>query len=338
MNDTNNTLDIDRRKFLATAIATCVIANIPPTLASTFASDELPIKIGLITDLHHDIMHDGMDRLKAFLKETKKQKCDAIMQMGDFAYPSEQNKAVIDLFNQSHPNHLHVIGNHDTDSGFKKEQCLSVWGMPSRYYTKKINGICLIVLDGNDKGSPTHKGGYASYINNEQRDWLKATLNEINEPIIIVSHQPIVGELAIDNAQEIQDILSEHANKILLAINGHTHINCMLRVKSVTYLHINSASYFWVGSKYPHATYPQSVLSEHKWIASTCPYKEPLFATLIINPKTLTVSIKGSSSSWVGANPAELGYNEFQSCTTGEEIAPKINDREIFKVNSKIKN
>ena len=46
---------------------------------------EKPIKIGLITDLHHDVMHDGFQRLDAFLKAMKAEQPDAIMQLGHLA-------------------------------------------------------------------------------------------------------------------------------------------------------------------------------------------------------------------------------------------------------------
>ncbi len=67
---------------------------------------------------------------------------------------------------------------------------------------------------------------------------------------MIISHQPIAGSYAIDNAEEIQKILSKHSDKVVLAMNGHTHIDLLIEVDDIPYLHINSASYHWLGSKY----------------------------------------------------------------------------------------
>ena len=103
-------------------------------------------------------MHDGVARMEAFLKEMSVSKPDAILQLGDFAYPGSKNSDVINMFNQSHSRSLHVIGNHDTDAGFTKDNCIDVWGMPGRYYAQDIEGIQLIVLDGND-GGPQHTRG-----------------------------------------------------------------------------------------------------------------------------------------------------------------------------------
>ncbi len=294
------------------------------------------VKAGLITDLHQDVIHNGSERLQAFLSHMKKASPDFIMQMGDFAYPNDKNKALIDQFNNAHPVALHVIGNHDTDSGHTKQQCLDYWKMPARYYTKEINGVCFIVLDGNDKGSPTRKGGYASYINDEQKAWLQKQLNEINRPIVIVSHQPLAGALAVDNAAEIQGMLSAASDKILLAINGHTHIDCQLFIKGINYVHINSASYFWMGDKYKHDSYSEEIHKAYPWIAYTCPYQDALFTTLTINPSSGIITIEGRKSNWAGPSPQQLNYVDATGLTVGKEIVPVISKRRIVKA-SKIK-
>ena len=332
---TKNFDKINRRSFVtAAAVLTGsgIILSANKSAAISRSKDELTISI--ITDLHHDVVPDGLDRLKAFCKNAKGVKPDAILQMGDFAYPDEKNRQVIDLFNQLHPTRMHVIGNHDTDAGHTKQQCIDLWGMPSAYYAQKIGGIWFIVLDGNEKGSPARKSGYPSYIGPKQVDWLKQKLNEINEPIVIISHQPLAGEMAVDNAEEIQEVLSAASDKILIAINGHTHVNCILREKDVTYLHINSASYFWVGDKYTHQTYAEEVIKARPILSHLCPYKNALFTTMTINLNTLDIAFSGISSEWVGQSPAALGYKEMPSLTIGDEIAPKINSREILKVKS----
>lgn len=320
---------INRREFISGMLATGIVLQIPRTAMAMFPSKVKSIKAGLITDLHHDVMHDAPERLQTFLSHMKKNKPDFIMQMGDFAYPNDKNKGLIDEFNNGHQIALHVIGNHDTDSGHTKDQCLSYWKMPARYYTKEIGGVCFIILDGNDKGSPTHKGGYPSYINDEQKAWLQQQLKQINKPIVIVSHQPLAGALAVDNAGEIQEMLSASSDKILLAINGHTHIDCQLLINKVNYVHINSASYFWVGDKYKHNSYPEEIHKSHEWIAYTCPYEDALFTTLTINPASGTIHIEGRKSNWVGQSPEQLSYIDGPKGIPGKEVVPLISKRKI---------
>ncbi|WP_290793959.1 metallophosphoesterase family protein [Flavihumibacter sp. UBA7668] len=248
-----------RRNFLSTSLMAGIALSIPDAARAATESLRSFVRIGLITDLHQDIMHDGSQRLYSFLASMKKQAPDALFQLGDFAYPAEKNKGVIEAFRNAHDYTYHVIGNHDTDSGHTKEQCLQVWDMPARYYSAEIKGIRFIVLDGNDTGSPTHKGGYPAFINQEQSNWLDEELKKSSQPAIIVSHQPLAGPMAVDNSKDIQAILSRHKERVLLSINGHTHIDGVYYEDGMPYVHINSASYFWVGGDFKHESYDTDI-------------------------------------------------------------------------------
>ena len=322
---------LTRRHFLRNTIQAGIVISIPEKAVHALTQLKELVKVGVITDLHQDIMHDGPVRMKAFLDKMKSQRPDALLQMGDFAYPGDKNKEVIDLFNNAHPLRMHVIGNHDTDAGYTSEQCVQYWGMTSRYYTKMVSGICFIVLDANDKGSPTYKNGYPSYINKDQVGWLRNKLEEVDAPVVIISHQPLAGVSAVDNAVEIQHLLSNHSDKILLALNGHTHLNAAFEINGINYVHINSASYFWVGGNYIHDSYPKEMIKDHEWIAYTCPYKDALFSMLTIDPIKLTVTIEGTSSKWVGKSPEELGYDGLNSIGSDVAIAPVISNRTYKK-------
>jgi len=323
---------LTRRGLLRAAAAASATFTLPRITAAAAGGLEKPVRIGLIADLHHDVMHDGLARTATFVKAMAAHRPDAIMQLGDFAYPNASNKEVIDLFNGAHERPLHVIGNHDTDSGHTKRQCLDTWGMTGRYYAQNIGGLWLLVLDGNDRGSPTHKGGYPSYVGKEQTKWLKEQLASVEGPVIVVSHQPLAGAWAVDNAKEIQGILGEASDKVLLAINGHSHIDDVLRYKKVTYMHVNSASYQWVGGTHRHDSYTKDVHAKYPWISYTCPYRDPLFATLTVDPKSLAIRVEGRKSKWVGPSPAELGADPDPTLTDGEQIAPRIRDRQVKRI------
>ncbi len=325
---------LSRRTFLKTTTAASLTLALPRWSTAAAWPFDQPLQIGVIADLHHDVMHDGTDRLGAFLKDMSVSKPDAILQLGDFAYPSDDNSDLINLFNQAHNRPLHVIGNHDTDAGFTKDNCIERWGMPGRYYARNIEGLQLLVLDGNDPGSPTHKGGYASYVGKEQVAWLKEQLETLDGPIIVASHQPLAGAYAIDNADELQALLGDAASKVILVINGHSHIDQVVRVKNVTYMHVNSASYKWVGGGHRHESYAPEIHREHPRISYTCPYRDSLFATVTVDPRNFTIRVKGRRSSWVGKSPAELGLDMHPQLTNGEEIAPRIRDRKITRVST----
>ncbi len=323
---------IGRRAFLGTAAATSLGVALPDPCKAAVRSLSAPVRIGVIADLHHDVMHDGMERLEVFLAAMAASRPDAILQLGDFAYPKARNRAVIDRFNAGHERSLHVIGNHDTDAGATTRQCIETWGMPGRHYVEDIGGIKLVVLDGNDAGSPAHQGGYPKYIGPEQSAWLEARLKAIDGPIIVACHQPLAGPWAIDNAEEIQGLLAAAADKVILVVNGHSHIDHVLRVGGVTHLHVNSASYQWVGGEHRHDSYTREIHEAHPWISCTCPYRDALFATLVIDPETHRIEVVGRSSRWVGPSPAELGVDKSPGLVHGEQVAPRIRDRAIVRV------
>lgn len=321
-----------RRDFLGTAAVASVAFALPQRSSASVRRLAAPVRLGVITDLHHDIMHDGEARLDAFLEAMSKRPPDAIVQLGDFAYPIPENAAFIRRFNEAHPTSLHVIGNHDLDRGITKPQCVERFGMPGRHYATDIGGIRLLVLDGNDRGSPTDRGGYPSYVGPEQVAWLKAQLASGEGPVVVACHQPLAGAYAIDNAEEVQEILGDAADRVILAINGHSHVDQLVRVAGVTHLHVNSASYQWVGGDHRHASYAADVHEKHPWIACTCPYRDCLFARITIDPRDLEIRVEGVASEWVGASPAALGVDLDQTLTNGEEIAPRIRGRRITRV------
>ena len=324
-----------RRSFLKKGVAASVALMLPRTARSeNFDRLSGPVQIGLIADLHQDVMHDGARRMSDFVEAMGQAKPNAILQLGDFAYPNAKNKDVISMFNGAHQRTLHVIGNHDTDSGHTQQQCLDVWGMPAPYYVQEIDGVKLIVLDGNDKGSPTHGGGYPSFVGPEQLEWLEDQLKSLEGPMVVASHQPLAGAWAVDNAQQVQAILGEAADKILLAINGHSHIDHLLRIRGVTYLHINSASYQWVGGDYKHQSYDAQVHEEFTSLQYTCPYRDCLYGMMTIDPTTQTITIAGNQTEWVGKSPAQLGCEMHPTLTHGEHIAPRIRDRNIVSARS----
>ncbi|GAA5496086.1 3',5'-cyclic adenosine monophosphate phosphodiesterase CpdA [Rubritalea halochordaticola] len=306
----------------------CGIA-LPQVVLAKFGRLAKPVKLGVITDLHQDVMHDAPQRLDAFLATMKRLKPDALMQMGDFAVPKKENQKVVDSFNQAHDTVMHVIGNHDTDGGYKKEQVLKAWGMEKRYYSKDVGGLRFLVLDGNDKGSPTHKGGYASYVGPEQVQWLEKELEAYDGPVVVASHQPLAGHYAVNNAKQIQQILSKHKDKVVISINGHSHIDCLLEIEGVHYLHINSASYYWVGGKYKHESYSKEVHAKHKYIAATCPYKESVFTMLEFDPVAGVVKVQGRMSEWVGKSPQQLNVPKIAEKEKEAVIVPGIRERTI---------
>ncbi len=320
---------MNRREFLRAGMVGGLVISISPQASAFFNNVSAKTRVGIITDLHHDLMPDSSARLDVFLNEMKSTRPHAIMQMGDFAVPKDSNAEIYERFNSAHKHCLHVLGNHDTDGGHTVKQVTDLWRRSTPYYSYNVNGIEFVVLNGNEKGSPKHKGGYPSYIGETQFAWLKARLESSNSPVIIVCHQPLAGAMAVDNAEDVQKLLTTYKHKVLMAINGHSHINSLLTVGGINYLHINSASYFWLGDKYSHPTYSEEIAQRYPYVRMFCPYKDALYTTMIIDPEKRTISFKGKKSEWVGKSPEQLNYDEYPELRRGEEIAPEISARKI---------
>lgn len=329
-NQGNDGSDTTRRAFLGVMGTAMLSLALPSRLAASLRRVATPIQLGLIADLHHDIMHDGTERLKCFQKAMAETQPDAIVQMGDFAWPSEKNQPLIDTFNADHPTILHVLGNHDIDGGYSWGEMLKAYGLERRYYAYDISGLRLIVLDGNER-SPDYRDVYPAYIGLEQATWLEHELQSHDGPIVVFSHQPIAGPSPIDNAVEIQKILNRAADKVILAVNGHTHIDTVVRVGRIAHLHVNSASYKWVGTAHAHESYSEDIHHQYPSIQYTCPYRDAIFTTLSFDPTNWAIQIQACVSQWVGQSPAELG-EENPGLTDGEEIAPRIRYRRIPRV------
>lgn len=313
-----------RRDFLKISTLAGAAMVLP---INVFANDKLRehIEIGLIADVHQDVMHDGEERLQVFIDEASKRNPDFILQMGDFCRPYDYNKPFLNIWDSFKGEKYHILGNHDTDGGFSRDQVRAFWNMPSNYYSFDKKDIHFIVLDGNDP-NPKPFSGYNRYIGEAQKKWLKNDLKKTNKPTIIFSHQTIEYEDGgVANLKEIQRIL-ENANKeagfqkVLCCLSGHHHTDFMTQINDIYYVQINSASYQWVGGDYKRIRYSKEIDEKYEWIKHTIPYKESLFTFMTI--KNNKIIIESKKTEFVGPGPEEMGMPEdHPHCPTVPKIS-----------------
>ncbi|MEM7454321.1 MAG: endonuclease/exonuclease/phosphatase family protein [Planctomycetota bacterium] len=304
---------ISRRDALKGLGAAATVFSLPAPLPGVFVSSPSgPVRLGVIADLHGGLAVDAETRLDTFLDAMSRRQCDALLQLGDFAFPNAQHQSFADKFNSAHDVPVHVIGNHEFDFNLTREDCITAWGIENAYYTRDVSGVRLIVLDGNEAGSPDYRGGYPSYIGPGQTSWLEEQLEISPIPVVILCHQPLAGRLAIDNAVEIQNLISRFNDRVLLCMNGHSHVDCLLQVGGVNYLHINSASYYWVGGDTRMAY-----------------YRDPLFTCVTIDPEKSEIEIASSVSSWRNGTPASIGYFDRDNAPPETIVRPLIRQRII---------
>lgn len=315
----------DRRDFIKTlSIGSCGLAL--PIKSSTER-----VRFGICADIHKDIMHDADERLQHFIDEASREDLDFIIQLGDFCRPYEYNLDFMSIWNQYPGKKFHVIGNHDMDGGFSREEVVKYWNSSGRYYSFDAKGYHFIVLDGNDEDpSDNRPPGYARFIGAEQLSWLEKDLERTNSPTIVFCHQGLDNDLGgIYNGTQSRLVL-ERANesagfqKVLLVFSGHHHQDYLNQINGIHYVQINSMSYHWVGEKYKYIRYSEEVDEGYPWIKYTLPYKSPIWAYAEISDNRF--NLYGKKSEFVGPGPDDLGINEENQ---GYPIVPYISDKEI---------
>lgn len=301
-----------RRTFLGASAAASLTWAAPGLRdARREAPRDGQIRLGLISDVHQDVMHDGEERLQAFVSAMEDSKVQGIVNLGDFCVPHDRNRRFMEIWNAFSGSSWHVIGNHDTDGGYRREQTVEYYGMPARYYSQDHQGLHLVVLDGND---PDGKPGYPCHVNDQQLEWLEKDLANTKLPTLIMIHQPIDAyDKHVRGAAKVRSVLA-NANrdasfpKVIGVFSGHAHLDYVLESDGIPHFQINSASYVWVDKK--HLNYPEDIQAKHPWVAATCPYKDPLWAVVTLDTVAGEIRLEGRTSTWVGPDPWEVGLAE----------------------------
>lgn len=295
-----------------------------------------PITFAVLTDLHLDIMHDGMRRVRSFLHAASDHNVDFIISLGDFSYPKDTSTCLCDpqkmpvnlklaqsapttidkdsilsLFNQYHKPVFHLLGNHECDF-CSKADALEMYRMKNNYYSFRMSGWHFIALDGNyyrDKSGNIvdyHFGKYFEttdlpYISSPQLEWLRKELSTGDEPVIIFSHQPLYPcARGLKNADELQAVIQqgrENGREILMCINGHVHMDILHEEDGILYYTVNSISNYWAGEKYATKRFSDKTEERFPNLKFVVPYQTPLYAIITLDSNG--VSVQGINGRFV---------------------------------------
>lgn len=294
----------------------------------------MSLTFGVFADLHVSIMHDPENRLKAFLDDAQQKKVDFIVHLGDFCSPndiklSHKNKGtksyidsenIIKAFREFPIPHYSVIGNHDLDF-CNKEEMANFFGMPNAYYSYDCKDYHFVCLDANFFKKDGEYHDYANsnyyphdlpYLPESQMEWLRDDLKSTTKKTILFSHQSLTKEpFGIKNFEQFHKIVDEiNANeqKIILALNGHSHLDNIATHNKVHYLNINSMSNQWLGDDYETVRYSSEITAAFPHLKYTVPYKDPLYAFITVSDNQIIV--EGKDSTFVGIQPSEQGYTD----------------------------
>ena len=328
-----------RRNFLKKSMQAGVVASIPlPISAFEFKTPE-KLQIGIVADVHQDIIHDGYARLRFFIDDMKKREPDFIIQMGDFSLPRSQNQPFLDIWNEFEGPAYHVLGNHDMrDFGFTREQTMAWWKMKERYYSFDQGDFHFIVLDGNDK-NPAPWSGYDRYIDTEQKEWLKEDLKNTSKPTVVFIHQSLEADSGIANKEEIRAIFEEakllkkskSKSKVIACLCGHHHTDYVKEINGIPYIQINSMSYKWVGEKFRKQRFAPHIENAYPDVKNTCPYRNPLYTVLTLDSQEGKLHIEGRETQFIAPTPDEIGIPDADTIpmTMRHSMDPTITERNL---------
>jgi len=304
------------------------------------ASSPAPLRIGLVADVHKDVMHDADDRLTRFIDHMQQVKPDFILQLGDFCTPVPQNRGFLSIWERFDGPRYHVLGNHDMDGDpakgpekkytFTRDETMAYWGMPAPYYAFDAGGVHVVILDGNDPG-PEQEPYYA-YLGDEQLAWLERDLEATSLPTILFCHQGLERKDGVANQEAVRCLL-ESANeqagggKVIACFSGHHHRDYARRISGIHHAKINSMSYYFLGKRFAHLRYNEEVDRKYPTIKHTAPYRDPLYALVTIDPRQGILDIQGTRSEFVGPTPWELGASPKE--LEASSLVPRISDWQV---------
>ena len=286
------------------------------------------ISFAVCADVHRDIMHDTEDRLKEFVEAATDFHADFIIHLGDFCCPYEKNQSFLDIWNSFEGEKYHVMGNHDTDGGFTKQETIDFWNSKGQYYSFDNNNFHLVVLSGNDVNPAKEKSsGYPFYIGKKQQEWLEQDLRSTDKKVIIFSHQPLETKEGIENSEEIMNILNaanEEAGftKVIACFSGHFHSDYYKKINGIYFIQINSMSYQWLGKRNESPGYSKETYAQFPNLLYTAPYKDPVYGLVTIDERS--IHIEGRKTEFVGLTPEELGI------TNENTPMPSVSDRDLL--------
>lgn len=296
------------------------------------------ILFGICADVHQKEGADASGRMRAFVDEANVRQADFIIQLGDFVLPDAPGQKLLDEWNRFNGPRYHVLGNHDTEHGGKKE-VMEFQGQKEKYYSFDVGDYHFIVLDTNymktgneyiDYGKDNyHKDFFNCYIPSFELEWLAKDLDSTDKRCFIFTHATLaLGDWTIYNIHEFMDVLwraNEKAgyNKVTMCFSGHDHADAYLFKGGIHYLLVNSMSHKYVGRKYAlESSHSEQVKEDYNgYLRSVIPYKDPLYAFVRLKKNGL-IQIIGKQSEYVGNSPMELHWEHYAS--------PQIAYREVW--------
>ncbi len=305
-------------------------------------------KFLVFTDLHTDIVHDTVARVQVMCEAAKREGAEHFVHLGDIMYPEtefllahapesiekrrdswflcdrDDEKVQIKKLLKETGLPVHgTLGNHDMDSCSKATACL-YWNMPDAYYSYVEGGVRFIALDTNrfitnagyiDYDHNNYKysdGPHTTWLGEEQIAWLEGEIMASAEPCVLLSHAPLAGDMyMIHDSEQLLAMLrrvNRDRRRVILSLNGHTHVDGMCVAAGVPMVTINSASNHWMGEEYATVRYSETICRMYPHLPNCAPYQAALYSVITISDEGIEMT--GVDSIFVGKTPKELNFSQ----------------------------
>jgi 3',5'-cyclic-AMP phosphodiesterase len=270
---------INRRRFLGAAGAAAVSLGWPKQVSWAAAGGAREsLRLLFFTDIHARVEWETPKAMASAAKQMNEQRADLAICGGDCITDGFQSsRAAVahrwqayreHLRDQLSPRLLTAIGNHDlvgaipedgsepepdTRAAFREELEIS-----RTFSSSEAAGYHIILLDSIEVTGGELK--YRGYVDEAQLAWLRDELARVSPdtPVVLVTHMPLLTSFfqatdghdkaaphnrVVVNNREVLDCFANH--RLHLVLQGHLHVNEMLRWRGTTFITGGAVSGKW---------------------------------------------------------------------------------------------
>jgi alkaline phosphatase len=249
----NSIIPLGRRAFLKAGVL-CLVPAASALLADE-QSAEKPLRIGLVTDLHHadkptaGTRHyrETHGKLEEAAAKFEERRIDLVVELGDLIdaaadVATEQRylKTINGVFSQIAKDRHYVLGNHCVDT-LTKEEFLGGVERERSYFSFDRGGFHFVVLDAcfRGDGEPYGRKNFHwtdANIPPAELEWLEDELKSAGKPCVVFAHQrlDVSNNHGVKNCEAVRKTL-EASGRVLAVFQGHSHQNDYKEIGGIHY-------------------------------------------------------------------------------------------------------
>ena len=260
-----------RREFLAAGGGSVLAGSLFPLSTSWATESDVAetLRVVFYTDVHARTEWETPDAMARCARLINEQAADLVLAGGDLITDGFQNGPSVaaprwdaymeTLHSAVRPPVEAMIGNHDlvaarpedgsAPSDNPRAEFLARLKLDRTYRRIDAGGYRIFLLDSIEVSDDDLK--YHGRVNQEQIDWLKGELATTNAdtPLIVMTHLPLMtgffmrtkggteaapANRIVVNNLDVLDLFARH--NLVLVLQGHLHVNEMLRWNSTTFI------------------------------------------------------------------------------------------------------